>query len=223
MSNIQQHVENTKTQAIETELNRARRENAELKARLEEANRSVDALTPVRILPENEQPFYEVINAPYYSADGLLYEVGSRFRDLTGTIIPSESFLALNEPAKQRVSDWLMSLPDGDETPNTDAILEAAMEVNPFNDDGSRVAEAEYKAAVVKQAILKKNEKKGPSHDPKKEAFAGATRNPAHAPMMTNMRKNAHEKPKLAPRTIERVEETAGQTSGSRLMNSLSR
>lgn len=218
MANVQETAQNARSQALEQELARARREIADLRNQNTQNAARIEAMTPVKILPRDDQPFYEIVNEPFYSPEGILYAVGARFRDLTGTIIPSDSFLPLNEAAHKRVMDWRMTLPEEDDTPSTDSILEAALEVSPLDDAGNRLAEAEYKAAVVKQAILRRNEKKGVKREPDDVALPNAIRAGQQIPMMTNVRKSAGERPRpFGPRMVE----VDTQASGSALMRAL--
>ena len=219
--NAAKHAENARIAHLEKQLADARRQIADRESQLAEAGQQLEALAPISILPDDKQPFYEIVNAPYFSPDNILYEIGSRFRDLTGTIIPSESFLPLNEPAHKRVADWLMSLPEAGETPNLDAILEAATELSPLNDDGTKKAKEEFAAELVRHAMRKKAEGLGIKHDPAKEAARGVTRDPRKAPMMMNMKRTADDRPaQRTPRMVQRVDTNSG-VGGRALMDSL--
>jgi hypothetical protein len=212
-------VKDARVEALERELAHAQRALSETRGQLARTTEQLEATLPIPILPIEEQPFYEVVEAAVYTADNYYYPVGSRFRDKTGTMIPSASFMPLNGPAEKRVREWRASLPDGDETPNTDAILDAAYEISPFDAEGNLKAEAVYKASLVKLAIEKRNERKNVRHDPAKTALPGSHRHPSAVPMMTGMRKSFTEPVRRAAPLAERVDQPASASDA--LMKSL--
>ena len=100
-------------------------------------NEELEAAATGGILPEEDQPAYEVINSPqgFFSPDCVFYPEGARFVDLTGSLIPNETFLPLNRAAEQRLLDWEQSLPSQTRTPPIDLILEAAMQLRDHTGD----------------------------------------------------------------------------------------
>ena len=193
-------------EALRKEVDDLRRAYQETASERDEAAELIRVSLPANILAEEDQPFYEVIENPYYSPENILYEVGSRFRDLTGTIIPCESFRALNESAVDRINQWRMTLPDGDETPSMDQVYEAMLEVPSFDESGNKIPEADYKAAVMRAAIIAKNGKKGDQYRLPKTAMPGSTDfGPRKSPpQMTNMRQRPKEAPLSVLRMLER-------------------
>ena len=89
------------------------------------------------ILPQEDQPVYEIINSPqgFFSPDCVFYPEGARFVDLTGSLSPNETFLPLNRAAEIKLDEWERSLPSQTRTPPIDLILEAAMQLRDHTGD----------------------------------------------------------------------------------------
>lgn len=117
---------------------------------LSQRNQELESAAAGGVLPEEEQPVYEIINSPqgFFSADCVFYPEGAQFVDLTGSIIPNETFLPLNRAAERHMTAWLESLPSQTRTPPIDQILEAAMQLR--NMEGDR---SEFSLAVMHRAI----------------------------------------------------------------------
>lgn len=112
-------------------------------------NQELEAATTGSVLPMEDQPVYEIVNAAgYFSPDCVFYPEGVQFVDLTGTIIPNEAMLPLNLAAEERMNAWLNSLPSATRTPPLENILQAAMEMRDF--EGDRTS---FFTAVLERAI----------------------------------------------------------------------
>lgn len=106
-------------------------------ALVSQRNQELEAAATGGILPMEDQPVYEIINSPqgFFSADCVFYPEGAQFVDLTGSIIPNETFLPLNRAAEIKMDQWLQSLPSQTRTPPIDHILEAAMQLRDHSGD----------------------------------------------------------------------------------------
>lgn len=101
------------------------------------------------ILPEEEQPVYEVLNPQGFNApDSYFYPEGAQFVDLMGCLIPNDQFLPLNRAADERMDAYIKSLPGQVRTPPIDTIIEAAMKLRGM--EGNR---SEFSLAVMHEAI----------------------------------------------------------------------
>ena len=110
----------------------------------------------VTLLSPEEVPIYEIGEGSYYSADDVLYPPGVQIEDLTGTIVPNENMIPLNEPAERRMSEMLQSLPRGGNTPSHELIIEAASMVLPAFDPAGKdplEARAELQRMILDQAM----------------------------------------------------------------------
>ncbi len=110
----------------------------------------------VTLLPPEEVPIYEIGEGGYYSPDDVLYPAGVQIEDITGSIIPNEQMIPLNEAAERRMAAYLQSLPRGGNTPSHELIIEAAAMVLPaFNAAGRDPLEArtELHSAILEQAM----------------------------------------------------------------------
>lgn len=85
----------------------------------------------VTLLPADEVPIYEIGEGSYYSPDDAFYPPGVQIEDITGSIVPNEQMIPLNEPAERRMSAYLTQLQRfGTSTANNhEMFLEAAMMV----------------------------------------------------------------------------------------------
>jgi hypothetical protein len=147
--------------AAEAEVRRLQAENAAQAERLavvEAAAEQLAAEAPVRPLPEDEQPMYE-LTAPYFSADCVLYQEGTIIRDMYGNMGLNEFMVPLNEPAEIAMDAYQASLPGGG-TPSLDAIIDSAYAANPDRTDDPH-AKAAFHAKVLEGALLRKYQAEG--------------------------------------------------------------
>lgn len=120
---------------------------------LDQRNRELEAAAEQAatggILPEEEQPVYEVLNPQGFNApDSVFYPEGAQFVDLMGCLIPNDQFLPLNRAADERMDAYIKSLPGQVRTPPLDMVLEAAMQLRDMPGD-----RADYSLAVMQKAI----------------------------------------------------------------------
>lgn len=158
---------------LRAKLKQLERENAKLKS----------LPTPLAPLPLDEQPEYEVVNGLVYTADNQQLPPGVTFRDLYGTMIPSEATLPLNDAAKRRYAEWQRTLPAEGDIPMLDHMLEAAVSMR-----GSDLAGPDWQKAVLARAI---DIKHGPAAQRPRVALA--PHRPTDAPLMTNVRMKGRE------------------------------
>lgn len=136
---------------------------------------------PVEELPIDEQPFYEVVNSPIYTADDQLFPPGVQFRDKFGTMIPNECTMPLNGAAQRVFNAWQASLPDGGQMPSVEHVLQAAMEMRPRDGEPEKDFN-DWQAAILKRAISLRNG--APTRQrPVLEPFRGED-----VPLMSNVR-----------------------------------
>jgi hypothetical protein len=110
------------------------------------------------ILQPDETPVYE-LTQPWYSPDDVYYPAGTQVEDVTGSIVPNEFMVPLNEAAEDRMTEYLQRLPTQG-TPNLEFIIQAAMELRPREGDDPRLA-AEYNARVLERAMMLKFKAEG--------------------------------------------------------------
>lgn len=120
---------------------------------LDQRNRELEAAAEIAatggVLPEEEQPVYEVLNPQGFNApDSVFYPEGAQFVDLMGCLIPNDQFLPLNRAAEERMDAYIRSLPGQVRTPPLDMVLQAAMQLR--NMEGNS---AEYSLAVMQKSI----------------------------------------------------------------------
>lgn len=121
----------------------------ELAARNQDLEAANEVILSGGVLPDDEQPRWEVINCQgYWSPDCVYWVEGSQFTDITGTIPPCENFLPLNRAAEERMDAWLKALPGQVKTPPIEFILESAMQLRDMN-----VERPEFYSAVLHRAI----------------------------------------------------------------------
>lgn len=167
---------------LRAKLKQLERENAKLK--------SLPA--PLQPLPLDEQPEYEVVNGLVFTADLQQMPPGIKFRDIYGTMIPSEATLPLNEPAKRRYAEWQRTLPAEGDIPMLDHMLEAAVAMR-----NSDLAGPDFQKALLARAIDIKHG--GSTQRPR---VALAPHRPTDAPLMTNVRIKGRE-PAAATQSVQ--------------------
>jgi hypothetical protein len=145
----------------------------------------------VTLLAPEETPIYEIGEGGYYSADDVLYPAGVQIEDITGTIIPNEQMIPLNDAAERRMTSMLQSLPRGGNTPSHELIIEAAAMVLPAYDASGKdpfEAKAELQKQILDQAMRLRMKQVGmlPGDDSPRLAVRGARTGPV--PMMSNTR-----------------------------------
>ena len=74
----------------------------------------------VELLAPEEVPIYEIGEGGYYSADDVLYPAGIQIEDVTGSIVPNEQMIPLNEAAERRMQAYLETLPQAGMMPGND-------------------------------------------------------------------------------------------------------
>ena len=183
--------------AIERRLEALERQNAALAKRNNELETALAASEP---LPEDERPVYEIVNEAYYSPDDIYYPVGAQFTDVTGTIIPSEAMVPLNEPAKARMRDWLESLPASRKTPPIELIIQAATELRPRDGEATPNL-ADFNKAVLERALSLALD--GSKATPSAGRQVTMPAKPGNVPLMSNTRINNRQIITKGPRFTE--------------------
>ncbi len=112
----------------------------------------------ITLLAPEETPVYE-LTAPWYSPDDVYYPAGTQVEDITGSIIPNENMVPLNEAAELRMEEYLARLPHQG-TPPMEYIIEAAMQLRPREGDDPRLLAA-YHGEVLKHAMVLKAKSEG--------------------------------------------------------------
>lgn len=153
------------------------------------------------VLPEEEQPTYEVLNPQGFNAPDQFYPEGTRFTDIYGCLLPNDQFLPLNRAAEERMDAYLKSLPGQVRTPPLDFVLEAAHQLR--NMEGTQ---AEFYLATAQQAL-----ELASKHGAKIQISDPITRpvKLSNIPLMTNSRINGVE-PARAPAATRYRGEGAG-------------
>ncbi len=135
------------------------REFAELRQQLlaltGKYNELKQATGGVTLLAPEEVPVYEIGPGGYYSPDDVLYPPGVQIEDITGSIIPNEDMIPLNDAAERRMAAYLASLPRTGSGPvKAELWIEATAAVLPtFNGAGMSPVErdAELHRLVLAQ------------------------------------------------------------------------
>jgi hypothetical protein len=133
--------------------------NAELAA-AREANAELAAEVPIRPLPEDEQPLWEVAGPnSFFSPDCVLYPPGSVIQDPYGTMPLNPELIPLNPAAEMRIDAYLASLP-GEGALSHENIVEAALQLRP-RDGEDPIAAAAYHGKLLERAMLLKFQQEG--------------------------------------------------------------
>ena len=146
----------------------------------------------VTLLAPEEVPIYEIGEGGYYSPDDVLYPPGVQIEDITGSIIPNEQMIPLNDAAERRMAAYLKSLPAGGQTPSHELIIEAAAMVLPAYNASGRdplEAKAELQRQILDQAVrlrMKQNGMLPGNADPRLQVRSPHRVGPV--PLMSNTR-----------------------------------
>ena len=145
----------------------------------------------VELLAPEEVPIYEIGEGGYYSADDVLYPAGIQIEDVTGSIVPNEQMIPLNEAAERRMQAYLETLPQAGTTPSHELIIEAASMVLPSFDASGKdplEARAELQKQILDQAMRLRMKQAGmmPGNDQHRLAVRPHRAGPV--PMMSNTR-----------------------------------
>lgn len=154
-------------------------------------NELKEATGGVTLLAPQEVPIYEIGEGGYYSPDDVLYPAGVQIEDITGSIIPNEQMIPLNEPAERRLEAYLRSLPQGGHTPSHELIIEAAAMVLPSYDASGKdplEAKAALQHAILDQAMRLRMKQQGMLPDNASPRLPVRGQRPGPVPMMSNTR-----------------------------------
>jgi hypothetical protein len=115
-------------------------------------NKELEVEATGGVLPESDQPIYELA-APWFSPDDVYYYEGMIVTDVRGDIIPNEFMIPRNEPAQQRYDAYMNGLPAPGRQPTISEMIDATARV--MRDMGQGASGNEVQAAVF-AALLSK-------------------------------------------------------------------